>query len=112
MAIEEVNQELWKEYSTSEVPAFGQLIKAILELTKAGVIKWRNHVDQDRGTLRLNILSGWRCSKRTQCSCRRSRRQFHCRGSRHWRRNAQLFSVDCCRRRDERVERVTPHLSS
>jgi len=26
------------EYSTSEVPAFGQLIKAILELTKAGVI--------------------------------------------------------------------------
>jgi hypothetical protein len=63
MAIEEVNQELWKEYSTSEVPAFGQLIKAILELTKAGVIKWRNHVDQDRATLRLNINSGWRCSK-------------------------------------------------
>ena len=63
MATEEVNQELWKEYSTSEVPAFGQLIKAILELTKAGVIKWRNHVDQDRATLRLNILSGWRCSK-------------------------------------------------
>lgn len=63
MAIEEVNQELWKEYSTSEEPAFGQLIKAILELTKAGVIKWRNHVDQDRATLRLNINSGWRCSK-------------------------------------------------
>ena len=35
-----------KEYSTSEVAAFRQLIKAILELTKAGVIKWRNHVDQ------------------------------------------------------------------
>jgi hypothetical protein len=52
-----------KEYSTSEVPAFGQLIKAILELTKAGVIKWRNHVDQDRATLRLNIHSGMRCSK-------------------------------------------------
>jgi|SRR5579862_7883500 len=52
-----------KEYSTSEVPAFGQLIKGILELTKAGVIKWRNHVDQDRATLRLNIHSGMRCIK-------------------------------------------------
>jgi hypothetical protein len=52
-----------KEYSTSEVPAFGQLIKAILELTKAGVIKWRNHVDKDCATLRLNICSGMRCSK-------------------------------------------------
>ena len=52
-----------KDYSTTEVPAFGQLIKAILELTKAGVIKWRNHVDQDRATLRLNIHSGMRCSK-------------------------------------------------
>ena len=52
-----------KEYSTSEAPAFGQLIKAILELRKAGVIKWRNHVDQDRATLRLNVHSGMRCSK-------------------------------------------------
>jgi hypothetical protein len=52
-----------REYSTSEAPAFGQLIKAILELTKAGVIKWRNHVDQDRATLRLNVHSGMRCSK-------------------------------------------------
>ena len=52
-----------EEYSTSEVPAFGQLIKGILELTKAGVIKWRNHVDKDRATLRLTILSGMRCSK-------------------------------------------------
>jgi hypothetical protein len=50
-----------KEYSASEVPAFGQLIKAILELTKAGVIKWRNHEDQDRANLRLNIHSGMRC---------------------------------------------------
>jgi len=51
------------EYSTSEVPAFGQLIKAILESTKAGVIKWRNHMDKDCATLRLTILSGMRCSK-------------------------------------------------
>ncbi|MGA8736741.1 MAG: hypothetical protein WB558_22690 [Terriglobales bacterium] len=52
-----------EEYNTSEVPAFEQLIKGILELTKAGVIKWRNHEDQDRATLRLNIHAGMRCSK-------------------------------------------------
>jgi len=51
------------EYSTSEVPAFAQLVSGILELTKAGVIKWRNHVDKDCALLRLTILSGMRCSK-------------------------------------------------
>jgi len=58
MAIEEV-----KEYSTTEVPAFGQLIKGILELTKAGVIKWRNRWDKDSAYLRVTITGGMRSSK-------------------------------------------------
>ena len=52
-----------KQYSTTEVPALGRLLAAVEELSEAGIIKWRNHVDQTMAHLQLHLTNDWRSEK-------------------------------------------------